>query len=90
MVHWKLRCTESVSLVGPMLPLETTLTGIYSASVARALIFSQISQQRDTAKVLKVLAATLSSVHISHVVFTMYSPRQEFDCSMTATGQVET
>jgi folylpolyglutamate synthase len=50
------------------------------------LIFSHVSEQRDAAIVLEHLATSLSTVHIHHVIFTLYDPAQDFD-SDSATGK---
>ena len=44
----------------------------------RILIFGQISDQRDTAVVLKRLATDLSAVHVQNVIFTSYDRKQSF------------
>ncbi|OBS25954.1 hypothetical protein FPOA_06486 [Fusarium poae] len=65
---------------------EWFITGIEGQSVhlARILIFSQISKERDSTMVLKRLATALGPVDIHHVIFTLYDPRQDLE-SATAT-----
>jgi folylpolyglutamate synthase len=48
-------------------------------AIPRILIFSQISEHRDGTLVLERLASTLCSIDIHHVIFTQYSPQQDFD-----------
>ncbi|RKK97131.1 hypothetical protein BFJ68_g14140 [Fusarium oxysporum] len=56
------------------------------APPTRILIFSQVSEQRDAAIVLERLATALNTVHIHHVIFTLYDPQQDFD-SPTGEGK---
>ncbi|KEY72697.1 hypothetical protein S7711_02486 [Stachybotrys chartarum IBT 7711] len=50
-----------------------------SPSVKRSLIFSQISEQRDSTVVLEQLATILKSVRIDDAIFTLYSPDHDYD-----------
>lgn len=59
---------------------------VESSTGQRVLIFSQLSRARDTTTVLKCLATALSTVHIQHVIFTRYDPRQDFE-SQTGTEE---
>jgi hypothetical protein len=54
-------------------------TNVHRASLIRILIFSQVSEQRDAKIVLERLATALSTIHIHHVIFTLYDPEQDFD-----------
>lgn len=55
------------------------ITNICRTPPTRILIFSQVSEQRDAAIVLERLATALGTVHIHHVIFTLYDPEQDFD-----------
>ncbi|XPS92844.1 Tetrahydrofolate synthase [Ascochyta lentis] len=59
------------------------------APVARILIFSQVSEQRDSQIVLEQLANDLSAVHIHHVIFTNYDPKQDFESATTIMAKPE-
>ena len=50
-----------------------------SAGTVRILIFSQISEQRDSEVVFERLATSLSPVPIHSVIFTQYDPTADFD-----------
>ncbi|KAH7119933.1 putative tetrahydrofolylpolyglutamate synthase [Dendryphion nanum] len=45
----------------------------------RILIFGQVSKQRSAVTVIERLAKTLKAVHIDHVIFTTYDPKQDLD-----------
>ncbi|KAF2869244.1 putative tetrahydrofolylpolyglutamate synthase [Massariosphaeria phaeospora] len=59
------------------------------APLVRILIFSQVSEQRDAAIVLERLATTLSTIHIHHVIFTLYDPEQDFDSATAMVAKSE-
>ncbi|XP_014550968.1 hypothetical protein COCVIDRAFT_42651 [Bipolaris victoriae FI3] len=58
-------------------------------SLVRILIFSQVSEQRDAKIVLERLATTLSTIHIHHVIFTLYDPEQDFDSTTAVVSKSE-
>ncbi|KAJ8118410.1 hypothetical protein OPT61_g620 [Boeremia exigua] len=57
----------------------------HGTDAVRILIFSQVSEQRDSTVVLEQLANDLSSVHIHHVIFTNYDPQQDFESATAMT-----
>lgn len=59
------------------------------AVTPRVLIFSQISEHRDGTLVLERLASTLRSIDIHHVIFTQYSPQQDFDSAAAMITKLE-
>lgn len=62
------------------------LSNIISSTSKRILIFSQVSEHRDSAAVLEQLATALSDVQIDHVIFTLYSPQQDLDAGTGKTS----
>jgi folylpolyglutamate synthase len=47
--------------------------------MVRILIFGHVSEHRDATNVLEHLAIALSTIHIQHIIFTLYDPKQDFD-----------
>ncbi|PHH74888.1 hypothetical protein CDD80_2770 [Ophiocordyceps camponoti-rufipedis] len=69
---------------------EWFIQGSQGSSAPRILIFGQVSKQRDGAIVVKQLAKALSPARISHVIFTLYDPKEDFDAPPLSTDQQQT
>ncbi|OBT45768.1 hypothetical protein VE00_03835 [Pseudogymnoascus sp. WSF 3629] len=64
--------------------------GVEEGGRARVLVFSQISDSRDTEAVFRCLAESLKGSGVQLVIFTTYDPDQTFSASMPLDQQVAT
>ncbi|KFY57354.1 hypothetical protein V496_06471 [Pseudogymnoascus sp. VKM F-4515 (FW-2607)] len=64
--------------------------GLEEGGRARVLVFSQISDSRDSEPVFRCLAESLKGSGVQLVIFTTYDPDQTFSASMSLDQQVPT
>ncbi|KAF2085297.1 folylpolyglutamate synthase [Saccharata proteae CBS 121410] len=83
--HWFLDGAHNEMSVSKAAQWFIESSAALNAPTTRILIFSQISDQRDSTLVLECLARALGNVDIHHVIFTLYTSGQDFE-SESQTG----